>query len=91
MKYGVETLIVAGLTLVLFVGSANSQTHFRNHEAGYSGMGDPLPEITNNPTDLTNFVNGQLNMKEIETLNPATNPTGPAGQLRPPPPIAGLL
>ena len=83
MKYGIKIPVAVGLTLLLCVGSARSQTHFRNHTAGYSGMGDPLPEITNNPTDLINFVNGQLNMKEIETLNPATNPTGPAGQLGP--------
>ncbi len=83
MKYGIKIPVAVGLILLLCVGSARSQTHFRNHTAGYSGMGDPLPEITNNPTDLINFVNGQLNMKEIETLNPATNPTGPAGQLGP--------
>lgn len=83
MKYGIKIPVAVGLILLLCVGSARSQTHFRNHTAGYSGMGDPLPQITNNPTDLINFVNGQLNMKEIETLNPATNPTGPAGQLGP--------
>jgi CxxC motif-containing protein (DUF1111 family) len=90
MAYGIRILVAAGLTLIMFVGSANSQSHFRNLKPGisagypiYSGMGDPLPGIANNPTDLTNFINGELNMKEIETLNPATNGSGPAGQLGP--------
>jgi len=90
MTHGIKILVATGLTFILFVGAANSQTHFRNLKPGigpgypvYSGMGDPLPAITHNPTDLTTFINGELNMKDIETLNPATNATGPAGQLGP--------
>lgn len=90
MMYSIKMSIVVGIMLILSAGSANSQTHFRNQKSGlnptfstYSGMGDPLAAMTSNSIDMTNFVNGQLNMKELETLNSATNPTGPAGQLGP--------
>ena len=83
MKYGIKMPVAVGLTLLLCVGSAVRKLTLGITPPAIPGMGDPLPQITNNPTDLINFVNGQLNMKEIETLNPATNPTGPAGQLGP--------
>lgn len=70
---------------------ANAQTsHFRNPRPGgtgtvpvFIGMGDPLPGIANNFGDLTNFSNGLLNFQETETLNSATNSSGPPGQLGP--------
>ena len=86
MRNGLLTL---GFILVLVgAAAAHEHTHFRNRklshrEAVYYGMGDPLPAIASSPDDLINFNNGQLNMKEVETLNPADNPTGPAGQLGP--------
>ena len=46
-------------------------------------MGDPLPGLANSPEDLTSFSNGQLNFKEIETLNSADAATGPSGGLGP--------
>ncbi len=80
----------AVLTILSYAESADCQTHFRNLKPGlnptrstYSGMGEPLPAMINNPADMRNFINGQLNMKQIETLNSARNSAGPAGQLGP--------
>jgi CxxC motif-containing protein (DUF1111 family) len=66
-------------------------SHFRNPNPNpgpatvspFAGIGDPLSGVTNNSTDLTNFSNGLLNFQEVETLNPATATSGPAGQLGP--------
>ena len=33
--------------------------------------------------EVTNFNNGLLNFQETETLKPASDPTGPPGQLGP--------
>jgi CxxC motif-containing protein (DUF1111 family) len=49
----------------------------------FTGMGDPLPGVAHNPADLAIFSNGQLNFKEVETLNSANAASGPAGQLGP--------
>ncbi len=83
-------LICAAVVFFGYAGPARAQTHFRNLKSGlnpsfstYSGMGEPLPSMNSNAGDLRNFINGQQNMKEIETLNSAKNPTGPAGQLGP--------
>ncbi len=85
------THVTSVFLLFCLVGnaSAGSQpSHFRNPRPGggiplFIGMGDPLPGINNNPTDLTNFSNGLLNFQETETLNPANSSSGPAGQLGP--------
>jgi CxxC motif-containing protein (DUF1111 family) len=65
-------------------------SHFRNQKPTalsmlpvFVGMGDPLPGIARNFSDLTNFSNGLLNFQETETLNPANDPSGPPGQLGP--------
>jgi mono/diheme cytochrome c family protein len=65
-------------------------SHFRNRGAGssqsgvaFDGFGAPLPAIANSPADLANFNNGLMNFQEVETLNPANAPSGPAGQLGP--------
>jgi CxxC motif-containing protein (DUF1111 family) len=77
------------LLCLLGQGSASAgPSHFRNPKPGgtvplFIGMGDPLPGIANNFNDLTNFSNGLLNFQETETLNPASNPNGPPGQLGP--------
>jgi CxxC motif-containing protein (DUF1111 family) len=58
-------------------------SHFRNQSGPLTAFGLPLTGIANSPADLTNFNNGLINFQEVETLNPATAPTGPAGQLGP--------
>ncbi len=79
--------VLAGTLMLSATGAFAGPSHFRNRQIStvpiFTGMGDPLPGVANNLTDLTNFSNGQLNMQEFETLNPATDPTGPAGQLGP--------
>jgi hypothetical protein len=39
------------------------------YNSGLHRMGDPLPGIAHNPADRAIFSNGQLNFKEVETLN----------------------
>jgi CxxC motif-containing protein (DUF1111 family) len=79
------------LFCVLGADRANAQpSHFRNPKPGgfltvplFIGFGDPLPGVAGNYNDLTNFSNGLLNFQETETLNPATDASGPPGQLGP--------
>lgn len=85
----------AGLWLLAFSAEAQIpgggiDSHFRNqsHQEStapfaFYGFGAPLTGIANDPGDLANFNNGLVNFQEIETLNPAHAPSGPAGQLGP--------
>jgi CxxC motif-containing protein (DUF1111 family) len=91
MKHDRPAVAIALIFFALSLqGIAHGQTHFRNHKASassafptYSGMGDPLPVILSSPADTASFIDGQTNMKEIDTLNSASNTSGPAGQLGP--------
>jgi len=88
-------MVTAGLWLIAFSARAQSagtriSSHFRNHpnQEGaapfvFYGFGEPLIGIMNNSADLANFPNGLLNFQEVETLNQADAPSGPAGQLGP--------
>jgi len=87
-------MLTSGFWLIAFVAyaqsSASRSSHFRNQSAqvgiapfAFYGYGAPLTGIANNPTDLANFNNGLLNFQEVETLNPASAPAGPPGQLGP--------
>ena len=86
---GPITITIRGfvfLLLVLLLGCSNSEAHSHKANAGiavFTGMGDPLPGVANNSADLRIFANGQINFKEIDTLNNAQAPTGPAGGLGP--------
>jgi CxxC motif-containing protein (DUF1111 family) len=94
---GVEVIVVA-IAAIICAESANAQvprgfngigSHFRNRNPQpsqaplFAGMGAPLPGVANSSTDLTNFDDGLVNFQEVETLNPADAPSGPAGQLGP--------
>lgn len=96
VRFGVRLpMVTAGLWLIAFSAHAQSSSaprssHFRNrsHQEGiapfaFVGFGEPLTGIANNSADLANFNNGLLNFQEVETLNPANAPAGPAGQLGP--------
>jgi CxxC motif-containing protein (DUF1111 family) len=85
----------AGFWLLAFTAQAHTSdalvgSHFRNqsHQEStapfaFYGFGSPLTGIAGDSADLANFNNGLLNFQEIETLNPAHAPSGPAGQLGP--------
>lgn len=86
----IAPLIFFGCFLTPDFARAGAPSHFRNPRPGamvtaplFIGMGDPIPAIANNFNDLTNFNNGFLNFQETETLNPATDASGPPGQLGP--------
>jgi len=88
-------MVAAGPWLI--VGKAGAQnvtdprtSHFRNQSRqastapfAFYGFGAPLPGVAQNSSDLAHFNNGLLNFQEVETLNPANSPSGPAGQLGP--------
>jgi CxxC motif-containing protein (DUF1111 family) len=82
---------IFGIALMFLLGfEAKAEGHGRrrpfNHGTVvpiFTGMGDPLPGVANNRGDLTIFSNGQLNFKEIDTLNSADASSGPNGQLGP--------
>jgi CxxC motif-containing protein (DUF1111 family) len=86
-------LLVTAVALVIFLAAGSSSagaSHFRNAKPGggnftplFMGIGDPLPGVAKNNGDVTNFNNGLLNFQETETLKPASDPTGPPGQLGP--------
>jgi hypothetical protein len=81
-------IIVVALWLTTLCNNAwsfglSQQSHFRNQSPPLSSFGLPLKGIANSPADLTNFNNGLVNFQEVETLNPANAPAGPAGQLGP--------
>ena len=87
MKHLVHVGMLAGGLVLGASAALAGPSHFRNQKNStvpiFTGMGDPLPGVANSSPDLTNFSNGQLNMQEVETLNPATAVSGPAGQLGP--------
>ena len=88
-------VLAAGWWVIAFNAYAQSSgtprtSHFRtqSNQQGiapfaFYGFGAPLSGIANNPGDLANFNNGLLNFQEVETLNPASAPSGPPGQLGP--------
>jgi hypothetical protein len=88
-------MLAGGLWLIAFNAYAQSSgagraSHFRNQSNqqgiepfAFYGFGAPLAGIATHPADLANFNNGLLNFQEVETLNPASAPSGPLGQLGP--------
>ncbi len=93
-----EAIISIALLLLLSVnvgaaGPSHKPPHFHNATTVpplttgtvpvFTGMGDPLAGVANNPADLTTFSNGQLNFREVDTLNSADAASGPGGGLGP--------
>jgi CxxC motif-containing protein (DUF1111 family) len=88
-------MVTVAVWLIAFSVHAQSSgaprsSHFRNQSNqqgtapfAFYGFGVPLKGIGNNSADLANFNNGLLNFQEVETLNPASAPSGPPGQLGP--------
>jgi hypothetical protein len=86
-------MLAGGLWLIAFNAYAQSSgagraSHFRNQSNqqgiepfAFYGFGAPLAGIATHPADLANFNNGLLNFQEVETLNPASAPSGPLGSL----------
>jgi len=81
---GIASALSAGVNANADGGRRASHFHRQTTEvATFTGMGDPLPGVANNQADLANFSAGQLNFKEVDTLNNANAATGPAGGLGP--------
>jgi mono/diheme cytochrome c family protein len=86
-------LAVTAVAVVSLLGPGSSSagpSHFRNAKPGgagfaplFRGIGDPLPGVAKSNGDVSNFNDGLLNFQETETLKPASNPSGPPGQLGP--------
>ncbi len=83
---GVALLFSPGVNAGVGSGLGNARSHFRRPPVStplFIGMGNPLPGVANNPADFANFSNGQLNFKEVETLNSASAQIAPSGGLGP--------
>jgi hypothetical protein len=88
-------MLAGGLWLIAFNAYAQSSgagraSHFRNQSNqqgikpfAFYGFGAPLAGFATHPANQVNFNNGLLNFQEVETLNPASAPSGPPGQLGP--------
>jgi hypothetical protein len=88
-------MLAGGLWLIALNAYAQSSgagraSRFRNQSNQQSiepfafyGFDAPFAGIATHSADLANFNNGLLNFQEVETLNPASAPLGPPGQVGP--------